>query len=619
MDQFLLQNATLYQNLVKSLKPPPAPPPAKAAMEPASADMIVSARIRPLLDEDASAGFPRAVFPRSSGHGVVDIHDLYHHPRGRPVLKSFNYQVDKLFTSRATTKEIFDDLLVNLVPFAWDGGVGTLFAYGQTGSGKTFTISRLEQLVVESLMEKNEKGERRVCLAVFELAGNAAFDLLNARAPISILEDSFGVTQLAGAVEVRVQNRDEVMTLIERATSFRRSAPTFKNDASSRSHSICRIRIEDQSAGTEGFLYLVDLAGSEAARDVAVHGADRMRETREINMSLSVLKECIRSKAQWDALVSSSPGSPKSKAKKPHVPFRQSALTKVLKHVFDPVGGRATKTVVIACVNPSLADVGPSKNTLRYAELLRVLVPKSEKIETKPGVPMSWTNAQLKDWITKNSGKPPISASSLARAASGAQLLRLPAEEFEVRCRESVGVSREQARAFRSKLWQLHVHSQRVGVSSSTTSGSGPTTSSKTDLVQDGIGIIDSSCSKAVSSESSAAPFKERIRPGMVVSLSEPPASTSDTRLAVVLCPLEHSGVTSKSSSDRPLKQQDVGKHGGDRSSIARYVCALVTPGLTPEAYEVNLWRQLVVDVSMMEKEVFLEYDNKTRYYYMSI
>lgn len=45
------------------------------------------------------------------------------------------------------------------------------------------------------------------------------------------------------------------------------------------------------------------------------------------------------------------------------MPFRQSALTKVLKPVFDPAGGWKYKTVVVACVNPSPADVGPSKDT----------------------------------------------------------------------------------------------------------------------------------------------------------------------------------------------------------------------------------------------------------------
>jgi len=314
--------------------------------------------------------------------------------------QSFSYQADKLFSAQASTEDIYDHLVAHLVPFVLEGNIGTLFAYGQTGSGKTFTVSRLEQLVVESLMDGRLGNQKQVYISIIELAGNSAYDLLNSRKSISILEDSFGTTQLAGANEHAVLGETDAMGLIERASSFRRTAPTLKNDASSRSHSICRIRIRDPSAASDGVLYMVDLAGSEAARDVSVHGADRMREAREINMSLSVLKECIRAKAQADGL--SLADKPTSKRTKPHVPFRRSALTKVLKHVFDPVGSRRCKTVVIACVNPSLADVGASKNTLRYAEMLRVLVPAPDEALSKMMDPMSSTNAQLSERISKN-------------------------------------------------------------------------------------------------------------------------------------------------------------------------------------------------------------------------
>jgi len=211
-------------------------------------------------------------------------------------------------------------------------------------------------------------------LAIIDLAGNAAFDLLSDRKPISLLEDAAGVTQMVGANEHQIKNKQEIKSLIDHANSFRRTAPTLKNDASSRSHAICRIRIRRPDTNTDGFLYMVDLAGSESARDVAVHGPDRMRETREINVSLSVLKDCIRGKAQADTQLAS--GNMSSRSKLPYIPFRQSALTRVLKHVFDPASTRLCKTVVIACVNPSLADVGSTKNTLRFAELLRPRVVK---------------------------------------------------------------------------------------------------------------------------------------------------------------------------------------------------------------------------------------------------
>lgn len=79
----------------------------------------------------------------------------------------------------------------------------------------------------------------------------------------------------------------------------------------------------------------------------------------------------------------------KSTKKAACVPFRQSTLNLTLKHAFDPTGARSCKTVVVACVNPCLADVGASKNTLRYAEILRGVVPKAKTVEHKPNVPVT--------------------------------------------------------------------------------------------------------------------------------------------------------------------------------------------------------------------------------------
>lgn len=149
-------------------------------------------------------------------------------------------------------------------------------------------------------------------------------------------------------------------------------------------------------------LYMVDLAGSEAARDRAQHDPERMRESRHINTSLSVLKDCIRGRAEADMAVAS--GS----KKKPYVPFRQSSLTKVLKHVFDPSGTRSCRTVVIACVNPSLLDLVASRNTLRYAEMLRVLMPKNTTVKYDPASPATWSNQQIQAWVTENVSTPSL-------------------------------------------------------------------------------------------------------------------------------------------------------------------------------------------------------------------
>lgn len=119
-----------------------------------------------------------------------------------------------------------------------------------------------------------------------------------------------------------------------------------------------------------------------------------MKETREINMSLSTLKDCIRGMASIDNATGNGKAS-----KKPYIPYRQSLLTRVLKHVFDPAGQHECRTAVLACINPGLLDTGASKNTLRYAEMLR-----SAEAKTKPSgyhseVPTTWSNKELRNYI----------------------------------------------------------------------------------------------------------------------------------------------------------------------------------------------------------------------------
>ncbi|KAL2129338.1 hypothetical protein VTI74DRAFT_7930 [Chaetomium olivicolor] len=604
MEQFIIDNAERYKTLVARFKPTPSAAKGSSSTA-ASPDIVVSTRIRPMLEDELSQGFPCGVYLRD-GTNVVDLHELKRPVRGLPTLISSNYAVDEIFGPNATTAEIYESLVKPLVPWAWSGGVGTMFAYGQTGSGKTFTVSGLQRHVAEALMNGSLEGDRKIYISIVELAGQTAYDLLNSRKQISILEDSFGTTQMAGALEHRVTAKDTLLEYIEAAASLRATRPTLKNDTSSRSHAICRLRFENPSlpSAEDGLLYLVDLAGSEAARDKTTHDATRMKEAREINTSLSVLKDCIRGRALADA--DSFAG--KASSKKPaYVPFRQSTLTKTLKHVFDPAGARSCKTVVVACVNPCLADAGASKNTLRYAELLRVVLPKAKEAEYKPGVPATWNNEQLRYWIEKNSGEPPVDATLLAPTESGPQLLRLPIPEFISRCLKTPGVSEEQAQAFQAKFWKLHIDSQRAPASKP---------ASRTDTPEPAISrlsLLDSSVDPEP--DASSIPFKQRIRPGMVVSWNPPAEYASfavDSKAyAMVMCPV---GAVAERVRDARGVQVNDGKEGGEA-----YLCSFVAPALLPGSYSISLWRQMVVKVEEMEAEVLMEWDEATRYFYMTV
>ncbi|KAL0940302.1 kinesin motor domain containing protein [Colletotrichum truncatum] len=615
MDEYQIKHTPWYQSSVEAFA-------AKAAREDLgrpedpnatpNPDMIVAARLRPILEDEVAAGLIRGVYTRSSANGAVDVHQIRKHikPLGPPTLVSTSVRLDRVYGPEDTSEQIYQDLVQPLVPWAWSGGVSTMFAYGQTGSGKTFTVSAIEKLAAESLMRGDLEGKRNVHACIIELAGNRAFDLLNSRKPISVLEDSFGVTQLAGAMEFEVTEAGTLLDLIEKAATYRRTASTEKNDASSRSHAICRIRIENPTmpAAEDGLLYLIDLAGSEAARDRANHTADRMKEAREINTSLSVLKDCIRGRATVDA--ASLTGKPK---KPTHIPFRQSSLTKILKHVFDPNSRRTCKTVVMACVNPSLPDTPAGKNTLKYAEMLRVLLPKAKPWPYDPDVPFTWTNEQLRQWVEANSGTPIISGGLLAPSESGAQLLRLPTPEFLTRCLKSPGVTEDQARAFEAKFWRLHIDSQKA---------SSKTVEPKTEEEPQSKAVATMSRNQLLASSidldpnAAQVPFKERIRPGMVVRWN-PPAGFSGTlpglNMVAILCPQSAAGTHARDLDGNLVLR------AGSEPEGKKYLCAMVLPGFMADSYELSMWRQVVVDVEQMEAEVFLEYDSATRYCHVTL
>jgi kinesin family protein 2/24 len=189
----------------------------------------------------------------------------------------------------------------------------------------------------------------------------------------------------------------------------------------------------------------------------------------------------------------------------------------------------------------------------------------------------------------------------LAPFESGIQLLRLPAPEFDSRCLKSEGVTPEYARAFRSKLEQKHVDSQRPARDTK----KAVSFLDRTDLLS----------SKDPDPKSASLPFTERIRPGMAVQWYPPqsfsPVLPKVKNLAVVLCPVSGLKEIPSSAQHRPEAVQS--------STERQFLCAVVLPGGIPNSHTVSLWRQVVVDVEWMTAEVMLEYDAATRYYHLAV
>lgn len=142
----------------------------------------------------------------------------------------------------------------------------------------------------------------------------------------------------------------------------------------SRSHTVFSITVHTKESTNEGEdllktgkLNLVDLAGSEnIGRSGAVD--KRAREAGNINQSLLTLGRVIT------ALVE----------RAPHVPYRESKLTRLLQ---DSLGGR-TKTSIIATVSPATCNLEETLSTLEYAH-------RAKNITNRPEINQKFTKSAL--------------------------------------------------------------------------------------------------------------------------------------------------------------------------------------------------------------------------------
>ncbi|XP_035207790.1 kinesin-like protein KIF11 [Stegodyphus dumicola] len=272
----------------------------------------------------------------------------------------------------------------------------TVFAYGQTGRGKTYTMEgernsttcsweddsgagiiprSLHQLFEE--LNKEENVEFSVRVSFLEVYNEELFDLLSSTelSRLRLFEDSNrkGSVIIQGLEEIMVNSRDEVYAILEKRTSRRQTAATMLNATSSRSHTVFSITVHIKENTIEGELLktgklnLVDLAGSEnVGRSGAVD--KRAREASNINQSLLTLGRVITALTE----------------KQPHVPYRESKLTRLLQ---DSLGGH-TKTSIIATISPASCNIDETISTLDYAT-------KAKTITIKPEVNQKMTKRAL--------------------------------------------------------------------------------------------------------------------------------------------------------------------------------------------------------------------------------
>lgn len=329
----------------------------------------VMCRVRPALDqaegEEAKMGFP----DEKTSAEIVLAGPEEKSSLGAVSRKNYPFEFDRVFVPDTQNEEIFSEIS-QLVQSALDGYNVCIFCYGQTGSGKTYTMSsddgmipRATHMIYETINKLKEKSWEYTMEGSFvEVYNEELNDLLtpNGDAKSKKLEirhdDTRKQTSIVNCKTVPLNSASRVEMMLEEAQKNRSVAATKANERSSRSHSIFILKLVGENAATgercEGTLNLVDLAGSERLKHSQAEG-DRMKETQNINKSLSCLGDVIEALGRGSG----------------HIPYRNSKLTHLLQY---SLGGNS-KTLMFVMVSPLEQHLKETLTSLRFATKVRLI------------------------------------------------------------------------------------------------------------------------------------------------------------------------------------------------------------------------------------------------------
>eukprot|EP00698_Gefionella_okellyi_P005550 TRINITY_DN15058_c0_g1_i1.p1 TRINITY_DN15058_c0_g1~~TRINITY_DN15058_c0_g1_i1.p1 ORF type:complete len:1261 (-),score=433.54 TRINITY_DN15058_c0_g1_i1:71-3853(-) len=333
-----------------------------------SCSVRVIVRFRPINEREKTEKIdPKSAFTLTFSPDKTGI-EVKGGPQGQT--NSFNF--DRVFDSNAAQPTIFEDAASATVKDVLQGYNGTIFAYGQTGSGKTFTmfgpdrndlqlrgvIPRTASAIFDHINSDTSGTQYTIKCSFLEIYREQVRDLLNPKnSNMRVRESPTRGVWVEDLTEEYISSENDIMDLISIGETARTVSFTMMNAASSRSHSLFVVMIEqknpDDGSVKVGRLNLADLAGSEK---IAKTGAEKttVEEAKKINQSLSALGNCI---------------SALSKGKGTHVPFRDSKLTFVLR---ESLGGN-TKTTLLAGCSPHSFNMEETLSTLRFAQRAKMI------------------------------------------------------------------------------------------------------------------------------------------------------------------------------------------------------------------------------------------------------
>jgi chromosomal replication initiation ATPase DnaA len=338
-----------------------------------SHEITVCIRKRPFNETDVARKEVDVISVPSKDKIVV--HENRTKVDGTKYFENQHFKFDYAFDETSSNNLVYKYTAKPLVQNIFEGGMATCFAYGQTGSGKTHTMggdtkkdcekgiyAMTAEDVFMFLKSPTYKNLNLVvCARFFEIYCGEAFDLLEKKDKLEILEDRNKQVRILGLTEKVVHSVEEILDLIQKGNTARESRKTSENSNLSRSHAVFQITLRRKGMhGIHGQFSLIELADNEARADTSCVNRQRRIEGSEINKSLLALTECIRALSKRGT----------------HLPFRGSKLTQILRDSFI---GKKSKTCIIAMINPGMSSSGCSLNTLRFANRIKEQKQKMEK------------------------------------------------------------------------------------------------------------------------------------------------------------------------------------------------------------------------------------------------
>jgi kinesin family protein 5 len=332
---------------------------------------------------------------------ILDINSANHSVCFEDKTYVFSEALDSESTQYATylksSKEVIGKVL--------EGYNGTIFVYGNSGSGKTYTMLGPDS-VVNYLSSPDMKNQTidpsmaesfgiilRACTEIFELMNRnfskgeyvgygmtaqyfeiymeKIFDLINYTGEGASLKTAkTGETYIDPITKVEVRTPQDVCKILEVGQKHKKMSSTHINDRSSRSHTIFLLEIyAERKDGVikKAKLNLIDLAGSEKYTNIGP-SEERQKESKNINLSLLQLSNCIKALSEGHKFVS----------------FRGSKLTHYLK---DTLSGNSN-TVLICTGSHQKINHSHTKSTLEFAV-------RAQKVKTKPVASEEMSNAKM--------------------------------------------------------------------------------------------------------------------------------------------------------------------------------------------------------------------------------